>query len=45
MSVEVQGLAFIYYIDHLPSAQLASLNCMFNDAQGIERRPGDVVWD
>ena len=33
MSVEVLGLAFIYFIAHVPSVMYASLNCLFNDAQ------------
>ena len=36
MSVEVLGLAFIYFIAQSPSAKRASLNCLFNDAQRIE---------
>ena len=43
MSVEVLGLAFIYFIAHSPSAKRASLNCLFNGAQRIEWWPADVV--
>ena len=43
MSVEVLGLAFIYFIAHSPSAKRASLNCLFNDVQKIEGWPVDVV--
>ena len=43
MSVEVLGLAFIYFIAHSPSAKLASLNCLFSDTQRIECWPADVV--
>ena len=43
MSVEVVGLAFIYFILHLPSAKHVSLNCLFNYAQRIERWPANVV--
>ena len=43
MSVEVLGLAFIYFTAHLPSAKRASLNCLFNDAQRIEWWPTDIV--
>ena len=39
MSVEVLGLAFIYF----PSAKRASLNCLFNDAQRIKWWSADVV--
>ena len=35
MSVEVLGLAFIYFIAYSPSAKCASLNCLFNDAQRV----------
>ena len=35
MSVEVLGLAFIYFIVHSPSAKRASLNCLFNDADVV----------
>ena len=37
------GLAFIYFIAYSPSAKHASLNCLFNDAQGIEWWPAVVV--
>ena len=43
MSVEVLGLAFIYFITHSPSAKHVSLNCPFNDAQRIEWWPAYVV--
>ena len=43
MSVEVLGLAFIYFIAHSPSAKHASLNCQFNDAQRIEWWLADFV--
>ena len=43
MSVEVLGLAFIYFIAHSPSAKRRSLNCLFNDAQRIEWWPADVL--
>ena len=43
MSVEVLGLAFIYFSAHSPSAKRASLNCLFNDAQRIEWWMADVV--
>ena len=43
MSVEVLGLAFIYFIGHSPSANRASLNCLFNNAQRIEWWPADIV--
>ena len=43
MSVEVLGLAFIYFSAHSPSAKHASLNCLFNNAQRIEWWPADVV--
>ena len=43
MSVEVLGLAFIYFIAYLPSAKSASLNCLFNGAQRIKWWPADVV--
>ena len=37
------GLAFIHFIAHSPSANRASLNCLFNDGQRIERWLADVV--
>ena len=43
MSVEVLGLAFIWFIAHSPSAKRLSLNCLFNDAQRIEWWPADIV--
>ena len=43
MSVEVLGLAFIYFIAHSPSTKLASFNCLFDDTQRIEWWPADVV--
>ena len=43
MSVEVLGLAFIYFIAHSPSVMYASLNCLFNDAQRIKWWLADVV--
>ena len=43
MSVEVLGLAFIYFIAHSPSTKRASLNCLFGDAQRIEWWPADVI--
>ena len=45
MSVEVLGLAFIYFIAHSPSAKGASLSCLFNDAQRIEWWPSDVCLE
>ena len=43
MSLEVLGLAFIYFIAHSPSTKRASLNCLFNDAQIIEWWLADIV--
>ena len=43
ISMEVLGLAFIYFIAHSPSAKRASLNCPFNDTQRIKWWPADVV--
>ena len=45
MSVEVLGLACIYFIAHLLSAKRAGLNCLFNDAQRIKRWPADVCLE
>ena len=36
MSVELLGIAFVYFIAHSPPAKRVSLNCLFNDAQRIE---------
>ena len=43
MSVEVLGLAFIYFITHLASAKHVSFNCLFNDAHRIEWWLADVI--
>ena len=44
-SLEVLGLAFVYFIAHLSSAKRASSIFLFNDAQGIEWWPADVYLE
>ena len=45
MSVEVLGLAFIYFIARSPSAKPVSLSCLFNDTQRIEWWLADIYLE